>query len=147
MKLFICILLWMMSLAPGRRHEEQAMALAEVIAEEPPLFADDDDRMKTASLVVSIAFSESSFRNDAVGDQGRALCMFQLWHAPRAVLTDLKLCTRLAFERLRYSLRKCGMGNVLGIYAGGPGGCVRKKTQRISNHRLWLANRLARQVP
>jgi hypothetical protein len=145
-KIIICILVWMYGLAPGRHHEDQAAAIARVVLAEPPLFPDDEDRVKTASLLVSIAFNESSFHNDAIGDQGRALCMFQLWHTSRDVLLDPELCTRIALDRLRASFRRC-KDNQLGIYAGGPRGCMNSRTKRITRHRFWLANKLVKQLP
>jgi hypothetical protein len=146
MFLLFVILNWMSVLAPGRQHIELATAVAEVLHEEAPLFTDDESRVKTASYLVSVAYRESSLRNSAVGDHGRALCMFQLWHTTRDVLTDPKLCTRIALTRLRESIRACGLDNALGLYAAGPGGCTSKLAKRISNDRMWMAKRLAKDV-
>lgn len=146
-KLIFFVLLAMRSLAPGRDHSESATAITRVLLEERPLFANDEDRLRTAALVVAIAFRESSFRNDAVGDHGRARCLFQLWNAPIEVLTDVELCTRIGLARMRESIAACGMSNALGIYAAGPNGCSSNAAKRISTDRLWLAKRLVAGAP
>ena len=130
-------------LAPQRDTTDLAMAITTVVESEPPLFAHDESRVKTASLVVAVAFRESSFRNDAVGDHGRARCAFQLWDTSDEVLSDPEMCTRIAMSRLRESLQACGPRNMLGIYAAGPRGCVSEHAKRISADRLWLARRIA----
>lgn len=146
MSLEAFILAAMTSLAPARHHDDAAAAVAQVVFEERPLIADDDEKIKTAALLISVAFRESSLRNNAIGDKGRALCMFQLWHAPRAVLTDITLCTRIAISRIRDSIRACGLQNALGTYAVGPGGCRSAHAQRISRDRVALAKRLVKEV-
>src|SRR5690349_2197203 len=90
------VLSGMTQLVPARDHAELAEAIAVEVANVEPLYDDDEDKIKTAALLVSVAFNESSLRNDAIGDRGRALCMFQLWYAPREVLTNPRLCTRIA---------------------------------------------------
>lgn len=142
MSLYTFVLGAMLSLAPGRDHDELAAAVALVAETRPALFADDRDRRKTAALLVAVAFRESSLRLDAVGDGGRARCAFQLWSAPREVLTDAVLCTQIAHDRLRESFKVCGPDNLLGLYAAGPRGCALPKARRISADRLALARRL-----
>jgi hypothetical protein len=137
------VLAMMAMVAPGRDHGRLGSAIAEVALSEPPLFAGDDDRRRTAALLVAVAFRESSLRADAIGDQGRARCAFQLWGAPAEALTDPALCTRMAVARLRESMRACGALNPLGTYAAGPGGCASERAARISRDRMWLAKRLA----
>ena len=136
----------MQSLAPGRDHAEAATAVTRAVLADEPLFRGDTDRLKTAALMVSVAFRESSLRNDAVGDHGRARCLFQLWDAPRDVSTDPELCARIAMGRLRESMRACGPENLLGIYASGPGGCTNRTAKRISADRMWMARKLAKEV-
>lgn len=133
-------------LVPRVDHTTLAMSIAGVVESEEPLFRDDADKLRTTSFLVAVAFRESSFRLDAVGDGGRALCAFQLWAAPRAVLSDAVLCTRIAFERLRESIRACGPSNLLGIYAAGPHGCSMPVAKRISRDRQAIAARLLREV-
>ncbi len=57
--------------------------------------------------MVVVAWRESAFRANAVGDGGLARCAFQLHGAPRSVLTDLHKCTELAATRLRASALAC----------------------------------------
>lgn len=146
MTLSVWVLAAMTSLAPGRDHTALADAIVTVAEERAPLFVGDADRQRTAALMVAVAFRESSFRNDAIGDKGRARCAFQLWAAPREVLTDPLLCTRIAHERLAESMTICGSKNPLGIYAAGPKGCKSEKAKRISRDRIALAKRLVRDV-
>lgn len=129
-------------LAPSRDTSVARDAIVRVASEEAPLFEDDGERLKTGAWLVAIAYRESSLRNDAVGDNGRARCLFQLWAAPTEVLTDAELCTRIAMARLRESARACGKKNLLGVFAAGPHGCTSEAAKRISNDRLWLARRL-----
>lgn len=136
------VLAMMLALVPGRDHARLGGAIAEVVEAEPPLFQDDADRRKTAALLVAVAFRESSFRADAIGDNGRARCAFQLWGAPAEVMTDPQLCTRIAMARLRESMRACGAANPLGVYAAGPAGCTSEKAARISRDRMWIAKRI-----
>jgi hypothetical protein len=137
----------MFTLAPGRDHSELGTAIAKVVLEEPPLFKGDESRIRTASLMTAIAFRESSFRNAAIGDHGHALCAFQLWDTPRDVLTDPELCTRIALQRMRQSIRACGLDNALGIYAAGPEGCSSPHAKRISNDRMSIAMKLSKIAP
>lgn len=137
----------MNSLAPGRDHMENALAITRVVLEEPPLFRDDESKMKTGAYLVAVAFRESSLKNDAVGDNGRARCLFQLWATSDAVRTDPELCARIALTRLRESARICGASNMLGIYASGPKGCSSETAKRISRDRLALSSKLAKSAP
>ena len=88
---------------------------------------------------VGVAFRESSNRLGVVGDQGRALCTFQLHNAPRAVLTDAGRCTRIALRRLRHSMAACPSAP-LAEYAGAP--CASKVAGRISRDRDALRRRM-----
>lgn len=147
MILIFTILAWMNLLAPGRQHGEMATAIASVIIEDAPLFRDDESKLRTAAFVVAVGFRESSLRNDAIGDHGRALCMFQLWDTSRDVLTNPELCARIAMQRMRESIRACGTGNELGLYAVGPKGCASEHAKRISRDRMGIARRLAKVAP
>ena len=68
-------------LAPARQHDELARAIANRVEAEAPLFKDDEDRRRTAALLVAIAFRESSLRAAAVGDhvggKPTSFCAFQ----------------------------------------------------------------------
>lgn len=147
MSVLFAVLAWMATLAPGRDHIANATAIASVVLAEPPLFKGDDDRIKTAAFMVAVGFREGSLRNDVIGDHGHALCMFQLWNTSRDVLTDPELCARIAMQRMRESIRACGVENALGIYAVGPKGCVSDHAKRISADRMFIARRLAKVAP
>jgi hypothetical protein len=144
--LLFAILAWMTSLVPGSDHTPTATSIARVILEEPPLFKGDESRVKTAAYMVSVAFRESALNNGAVGDHGHARCMFQLWNTPGRVLTDPELCTRIAMQRIRESMKACGPGNELGVYLVGPKGCESELAKRRSRDRMLIANRLAKDV-
>lgn len=68
-------------------------------------------------LAIGVAFREGGNRLGIVGDNGRALCTMQLHHAPRAVLTDARLCVRIGLARLRESAERCPATPLAG-YAG-----------------------------
>jgi hypothetical protein len=85
-----------------------------------------------ATMLVAIAFREGSNRLGVVGDNGRALCVFQLHHAPREVLTNAGACTRIALHSLRASVRLCP-ASPLAAYAGAP--CGSAVAGRISRDR------------
>lgn len=136
------VLAAMSSLAPHSDHVELGTAIADVVDARAPLFKNDADRRRTASLLVAVAWRESTFRLDAIGDHGRARCAFQLWSAPKEVLTDAHLCTSIAFDRLRESFRICGPSNMLGIYAAGSNGCSMPRAKHISADRSALAQRV-----
>ena len=131
----------MLILQPNRDHSKLAAATATVIASEAPLFADDDSRIRTASLMVAVAFRESSFRDvtSATHDHG----YFQL-HDRAALLGHPEAQAREALHRLRDSLAKC---SGLQAYVGGKGGCHDARATRISNDRLALAGRLLAETP
>ena len=70
--LYLYALMAMNVMAPNRDHEPLARAIAVVVETEEPLFRNDESRIKTLSLLLSVAFRESSFRNDAIGDHGQS---------------------------------------------------------------------------
>lgn len=107
-------------------------ALAEAIAA-------SDATWEEAQWLAAIAYRESSYRLRAVGDHGRSLCAYQLQGAPRAVLTDAALCTRLALHAFRASARLCP-AQPMAAYAGAPCGSV--VAGRISRDRDALRRRM-----
>lgn len=145
-------------LAPGRSHDRLATAIATRAEAEAPLFTADEDRRKTAALLVAIAFRESSLRADAVGDFARgrptSFCAFQL-HLPGIktaegwsgadVLADPDKCVTVAMRLLRDSMKSCPSVPI-GVYAAGPLGCTSAQAARISRDRVALAHRLIRDV-
>ena len=130
-------------LSPGRDHAELAQAIASVVEAERPLFADDEDRRRTASLVVAIAFRESSFDNAAVS-RTNDHCAMGINHRPDLAKFPTE-CIRTGFAMLRESMRVCP-SHPIATYASGPRGCFNARAQRISKDRLALAARIVREV-
>jgi hypothetical protein len=103
--------LMMAAIYPNGDHVHDAQDIGEEIARtDPTLFE--------AAMLVETAFRESAFERSAVGPDGRDLCAYQLRDAPRTVLVDLRQCTEIALERLRYSYHHCP-DHPLAIYTGG----------------------------
>ncbi len=144
MTVLFFILAAMSSLSPGREHIENATAIAGVVLDEPPLFRDDVSRLKTAALVVAIAFRESSFRNE-VKSKTNDHCMMQVNRRPD-LAEDPAKCVRVAMTMLRESMRMCP-DHPIAFYASGPGACSNERAKRISNDRMAIAKRLAKVAP
>lgn len=142
--LYFFALMAMNVMAPNRDHEPLARALATVAETEEPLFRNDESRIKTISLLLSVSFRESSFRNDAVGDHGRSYCAFQVHQSSGgspALLDDPEACTRTAFAMLRESIR-VDRENPLAHYCRGPR-YRSEEARRLSRDRMALARRIA----
>ncbi len=143
MTVFFFVLGAMLTLAPGRDHTTNATAIASVVLAERPLFRDDPDRLRTAALVVAVAFRESSFNNGAKSKSGDH-CLLQV-HGRPDLVDDPAKCVRVAMGMLRESMRACPE-HPLATYAEGPAGCASPRAQRISRDRMQLAARLVREV-
>ena len=136
------------SLAPGRDHTELGGAIARAVLDEPALFRNDESKLKTASLLVAVAYRESSLKLDAVGDHGRSFCAYQIHESSggtKALLTDADACVRKGLSMLRESMRICP-AHPIAFYASGPGGCDNARAQRISRDRMAIAAKLVREV-
>jgi hypothetical protein len=142
-KVLFLVLAWMSSLAPGRDHVEAASTIAGVVLDEAPIFRDDADRLKTAALVVAIAYRESAFRNDARSTTNDH-CMMQVNRRPD-LADDPAACVRVGLAMLRESMRMCP-AHPIAFYASGPRGCDNARAQRISRDRMAIAARLLREV-
>jgi transglycosylase-like protein with SLT domain len=134
-------------------YPETARAIAEVSLESP-LFKGEDGPKRTAAVLVAWAMFESRFDPHAVGDNGKALGMFQV-HAstvpatPQENLFDPLEAARTARELLRRSSRICRKFDVLelgGWYAAGGEGC-QEAGRKKSRHRMSLAMRLLKETP
>ncbi len=125
---------WVLSLllllqpdAPWRAsYEETARAIATAAELAEPLFPGPDGRARTAALLVAVAYHESRFDPNAVGDGGRSFGLFQHQRggtsnfapavaAPRALETmrgSMNVCrARPADERLAaYASGRCDRG-------------------------------------
>lgn len=142
------VLAAMSILAPGRDHALLGGAIARVVDVERPLFEKDTDRRRTAALLVAVAFRESTFIADAVGDGGKSFCALQIHRSSggtAALLTSADACVEKGISMLRTSLRTCP-SSPLAWYASGPLGCENARAQRISRDRMALAARLVSQV-
>lgn len=111
------VLALMMILQPRapwlKTYERTARAIATAAQEAPPLFEDDEDRSKTAALLVSIAWFEGSFNPAAKGKQGE-LGTFQAKPgklAPEAFRPDfpedVETQARVALRMVRQSFASC----------------------------------------
>ena len=129
--LFTIVLAWMLALAPGRDHGALAWAVAVNATSETE-----------AAILTAVAFRESSFRNDAVGDHGRSVCAMQIFHGSKALLEDPIACVARGAAMLRES-RRVDSEHPLALYARGPR-YRSEEARRISADRMALARRLIR---
>lgn len=124
-------------------YTETARGIAEG-AEAEPVFAGDVRR--TIALDIAVAWFESRFRPDAVGDHGAAHGLYQV-HAPLAA--TVKQQTIEANRMMRASFKVCSRRPLLerlGWYASGGATCDRPGGLKASSHRMRLAERLFRTV-
>ena len=135
-------------------YEQTAETIAKV-AQADPVFAGEHGADRTAVLLVALGWFESRFRPDAVGDNGRSLCMLQVGESNlkalggtrEAMLTDLSTCLHAGLKMIRASFAVCGANPLeerLGHYAAGGPGC---RGVNESRHRVGLAMRLFRDHP
>ena len=136
MNLDAAVLAMMIHLQPRVNHDKLARVTAAALIAEPPIFADDDTRLRSAALVVAVMFRESSFRDvtSATNDH----CYMQIHE--RADLDGHPLeCIRTGIHMLRDSLTRC---SGIQTFVGAPRGCHDERATKISNDRLALAGRL-----
>ncbi len=132
-------------LAPKADTTVIARAIDEAVRGEAPLFQGDEDRLKTAALVVAVAARESNLKLDAVGDHGRSVCAMQIHGGDKKLLEDHVGCIREGIRRLRISVSTC-KDYPVAVYAEGPSGCTSSRAQAISRDRMALARRLVADV-
>jgi Transglycosylase SLT domain len=123
----LSLLLFLQPDVPWRAsYEETARAIATAAEQAEPLFPGADGRARTAALLVAVAYHESRFDPNAVGDGGRSFGLFQHQRggasnfapavaAPRALATmraSLNACrARPEDERLAaYASGRCDRG-------------------------------------
>lgn len=142
--------------SPSREAEMQTMAksLVVVVESENPLFKDDDNKFRTASAMIAVAYREGSLRSKIVGDcteskpgetckgQPRSFCTMQI-HQTNGGTSELNedpvKCFRAGFTTLRTSVRTCRKHPIAWYVAGGPDACENTRSQRLSDDRMWLA--------
>lgn len=139
------------ALVPNVDHDAVDRAIAQVVTDQPAIFTDDTDRRKTAALMIAVAFRESTFRLDAIGDQGRSHCAFQInlpgssktaegWSGAE-LRTDAFRCVTVGLRMLRESVRIDPVFPVA-FYARGPRWRT-EEARRISRDRMAIAKRLS----
>ena len=150
------ILFLMLLLEPKSPHratfDATAAAIAKVAADSP-LFAGPLGADRTAALMVSVAWFESRFQPDAVGDGKHSYCAFQINDSNFKALgvtkddlqRDVLACARAAREMMRRSIQACaqrGGDDILNHYAVGGDGCAdsEKGRHRVRKARWLLAN-------
>ncbi|MCU0686684.1 MAG: transglycosylase SLT domain-containing protein [Polyangiaceae bacterium] len=124
----LSLLIFLQPDAPWRAsyEEETARAIATAAEHAEPLFPGPDGRARAAALLVAVAYHESRFDPNAVGDGGRSFGLFQHQRggasnfaatvaAPRALETmrgSMNACrARPAEERLAaYASGRCDRG-------------------------------------
>lgn len=130
---------------PMTRHGRLATAITTVLEEEAPLYRNDESRVKSAALMVAVAFRESGLRHDAVGDGGKSVCAFQVHMGPKTLLDDTEACTRTAYRMLQESIR-VDRSEPVSFYARGPR-YQSLEARRLSRDRVAVAERLLLTVP
>lgn len=127
-------------------YPKTAAAIAEA-AKRDPLFAGDEGITRTAVTLVSLAWFESKFQPDAMGDKGKSCGAFQIQPSTSGlscdVLRDPDLAAPEAIRLMRQSFRICRarpLEERLAWYAGGSASCDRGL--RHSRHRMALARNL-----
>lgn len=138
MTLLEFILAAMHALAPQRDHTALGGAIVHVIEAEGCLVKGSDCERRSAALALAVGYRESGFRLDAIGDQGRSLCAFQVQSTDRTLLTDARACALEGYRRLRESLIAC-RGSIA-AYAAGT--CGSERGKRIDRDRKALASRI-----
>lgn len=136
MTLLAWVTLAMLALAPGRDHTALASAIADTVEKEGCFVTGANCERRTAALMVSVAFRESTFRLEAVGDQGRSVCSFQILGGSRDLLTDATACALEGHRRLKASLQAC-RGSIA-MYAAGRCDSARGKSIDADRKRLAL---------
>jgi hypothetical protein len=100
---------------PFGPHVPQYAEVAEAITQasnHDPLFPEDKDgSRKTAAILVSLAWFESRFHPNAVGDNGRSFGLFQI-QPPTAkvesnILTNPRTASYIAVDLIRRSFQAC----------------------------------------
>ncbi|HVJ89809.1 MAG TPA: transglycosylase SLT domain-containing protein, partial [Labilithrix sp.] len=105
-------------------YSATAAAIAEVVSTQPSLFADDyEGRAKTASVLVALAWAESTFKPTAVGAHG-VRGLYQV--GGKGDMADPVRATRVALDLVHESFRLCRARRVeerLAVYAAGGSSC------------------------
>lgn len=148
------------------RYASIGTDLEDVLLKSKPLFGDDENRHKTAALMLAIASFESGFVKSVDvgsrrGDNGESYCIMQVrlgkqnvYFGPEEMRawkgadlsSDRKKCFAAGLEALRLSVSRCGTGpngRALNIYASGS--CETPSAE--AKHRWVFSQQIARRFP
>jgi len=143
-------------LSPGRDHLALAQAITSEVEAGSPLFDRDEDKTKTLSTAIAVAFREGSLLTDVVGDmrggQPTSFCTYQI-NLPGGSRTangwtgidlrdDVRKCSSVGLKMLRDSVRVCPRAPIAHYAVGGAGACTNARAVRISNDRMALGYRV-----
>lgn len=138
------------------------MAIDKVVSAQKPLFVGDENKQRTAALILAVNYREGSLRPDIKGDKDKAgnytsFCSMQV-NLPNGAKTaegwtgedlvaDVEKCITAGFRMLRESVRMCPKHPVA-FYAEGRDvrSCSSKRAQWISNDRMFIATKLLKEV-
>lgn len=160
----LSLLVSMQPKAPWRdTYERTAQAIAKVSIESP-LFGGEDGPMRTAAIMSSVAWFESTLKPDAAGDCAdrkadgtckpggtpRSFCLFQIHESNFSALgvtraqiqSDVDTCARAAIRMMHASFSVCRDQPVedrLGQYASGGETCAGLAASRSRIRKgMWL---------
>lgn len=139
----LSLLIALQPVAPWRAsYENTAKEIAQGIEESKPLFSEP---RKGAALLISLAWFESRFDVNAIGDHGKSFGLYQ--QQGLGPINGAKRQTVIAIEQIRKSMRICAnrpLVEMLGWYAAGGPNCDRGL--RESRHRvlkaMWIERNL-----
>lgn len=124
---------------PGRPRPDVVQAIASEAIADPVV----GDAQHTAALLLVVAFRESSYRADVVGDGGRSCGLYQS-ACVSTKLRDPVGQTRIALANIRRSMVACP-DYPLAVYASGS--CANVAGRRISSARIAEMHRLVALLP
>lgn len=147
MQLYWLVLAMMVSLSPSsnpiHRHGQLATAITLALQSHGSFFKNDDSLVRSAAVMVAVAFRESGFDALAVGDSGQSFGAFQQHRSVGGNLEAGPEVQAASAHRLIRSSITIDRDHPLAVYARGP--AYRSvEAQRLSNDRMSLARGLAK---
>ena len=137
----VSIMLTLQPIAPWKDRYVEIANEIQVGAEREPVFSGAYGVQRTLALDIAVAWFESRFNPDAIGDNGRARGLYQVhYHGPDEPVREQ---TERANRMMRASFKVCARRAIeerLGWYAAGGNGCERGL--KHSRHRMGLAEKL-----
>jgi hypothetical protein len=145
------VLAIMMKLVPAApwmfSFGETSTAISQA-ANDDPLFAGEDGRHKTAAVLIALAYHESRFQPNVVGDSGHSFGLFQIQPPTAKVDASLLLLPRnaayIAIDLIRTSFSVCRsqpQQEKLSWFAAGGNGC-KIEGRKASKIRMSLADKI-----